>query len=84
MRKVRRVRPFAKRYPGWIALVATAAIFGSGEYSPAAHLIVTLPVTVVAFLASGVMSTIYEVPPRHRTPPPGDKQSGGQDNVSGK
>ena len=39
--------------------------------------------TAIAFGASG-MGTIYDVPPEHRILPQADKQSGAQDNASGK
>ena len=84
--------------PGWIALTISllvahaiprleSAIGGSSEEQSRRiayfHLWLVLPATAIAFLNSG-MGSIYDVPPKHRVLQQTDKQSGDQDNASGK
>ena len=87
VRKVLTFRPFAKRWPGWVALGATL-LFLEGLIAPdldrSSHLGITLPITIAAFYFSPRMKGIYNGPPGPRPLPQGDKQSGDQDNASGK
>ena len=92
VRKVLIHRPFRKRTPGWIALGITLAILAFMPLdsddprpilAPLAHATMTLP-TAAAFFYGSRMKGIYKVPPKHRMLPVGDKQSGAQDNASGK
>ena len=87
VRKVLTRRPFAKRWPGWVALGVPVAIVGivsnargiAPDHTATLYLALTLP-AVPFFLLSG-MEEIYEVPPKHRTRTQGDKQSGAQDKA---
>ena len=92
VRKVLTYRPFAKRWPGWVALAIGILLMEFGmniDLPPTAlqrlqgHATMTLPVAA-AFFYGSQMKGIYKVPPRHRTRPQGDKQSADQDNVFGK
>ena len=84
VRKVLIRRPFAKRWPGWVALGVPFAIVGivsnargiAPDHTATLYLALTLP-AVPFFLLSG-MGGIYEVPAEHRTRPAGAKQSGAQ------
>ena len=95
VRKVIVPRPFSKRTPGWITL---GVVFGimqtllsmsasvdnvSGSTMAGVHATTTLPAAALAFFTSG-MGAIYSVPPRYRPLPQADKQSGAEDNASGK
>ena len=90
VRKVLTRRPFAKRWPGWVALGVPFAIVGivsnargiAPDHTATLYLALTLP-AVPFFLLSG-MGGIYEVPPEHRTRPAGAKQSGAQSQAPGK
>ena len=86
VRKVLTYRPFVKRWQGWIALGATSlfciAAVGSWDFVKTTYLAIPLVSAPVFFgLWQG---TIYDVPPKYRTLPQGDKQLGDQDNASGK
>ena len=92
VRKVRTWRPVKKRTPGWVALVigAVLAEFALNIDLPptvlerlGGHAMITLPIAGGAFYGSR-MGPIYDVPRKHRILPQGDKQSGDQDNASGK
>ena len=94
VRKVLTRRPFAKRWPGWVAFgvaFATLEIMAklSSDSPPTAlqrlqgHAITTLP-PAAAFFYGSRMKGIYEVPPKHRTRTQGAKQSGVQDKAPGK
>ncbi|MDE0434878.1 MAG: ankyrin repeat domain-containing protein [Bryobacterales bacterium] len=84
VRKVLTVRPFAKRWLGWVALGATFLLLEApGDLDRRSHLVITLPIAAVFFNVSGKKG-VYNVPPEHRILPQGDKQSGAQDNDSGK
>ncbi len=88
-------RPFSKRTTGWITLGVAFGIMQtllsmsasvdnvSGSTMAGVHAMTSLPAGVLAFFVSG-MGAIYSVPPRYRTPPQADQQSGDQDNASGK
>ena len=84
VRKVLTRRPFAKRWPGWVALGGPFAIVGivsnargiAPDHTATLYLALTLP-AVPFFLLAGI-GGIYEVPPEHRTRPAGAKQSGAQ------
>ena len=95
VRKVLTRRPFAKRWPGWVALgvaFATLEIMAklmtklSSDSPPTAlqrlqgHAITTLP-PAAAFFYGSRMKGIYEVPPKHRTRTQGAKQFGVQDKA---
>ena len=86
VRKVLTYRPFVKRWQGWIALGATSlfciAAVGSWDFVKTTYLAIPLVSAPVFFgLWQG---TIYDVPPKYRTLPQADQQSGNQDNASGK
>ncbi len=85
VRKVLTYRPFAKRWPGWVATGITAAILiglvGPLDIKREMYLLIPI-IGGVFFLPSG-MGRIYEVPLEHRTLPQGDQQPGGQDTASG-
>ena len=88
VRKVLIFRPFGKRWQGWVAMGVLLAFFEShkavtGELDRRAHAIVTLPIAAGVFFASWKKG-VYNVPHRHRILLQGDKQTGGQDNASGK
>ena len=84
VRKVLTVRPFAKRWLGWVVLGATFSFLeATGDLDRRTHLLITLPLTALAFNLSGTKG-IYNVPPEHRMLAQADKQSGDQDNASGK
>ena len=90
VRKVRIRRPFPKRWPGWVVLGATLAFFEShaavtGDLDRRAHAVVTIPATIAAFYFSPFPREkgVYNVPPKHRMLPQGDKQSGDQGITSG-
>ena len=75
VRKVLTRRPFLKRTPGWIAAGVSGGLtvwFSLPEdIGPDGllHLLITAPVTAIAFLLSP-MGGIYEGPPERRAPPP--------------
>ncbi len=86
VRKVLIYRPFVKRWQGWIALGATSlfciAAVGSWDFVKTTYLAIPLVSAPVFFgLWQG---TIYDVPPKYRTLPQGDKQLVDQDSASGK
>lgn len=91
VRKVRIPRPFSKRWPGWITLagsVLAAELFRLWVQDlPASYAALNLGIaagaTAVVFVNSE-MGTIYKVPPGYRSLPQADRQSGDQDNTSGK
>ena len=98
VRKVLTRRPFAKRWPGWVALgvaFATLEIMAklmtklSSDSPPTAlqrlqgHAITTLP-PAAAFFYGSRMKGIYEVPPKHRIRPAGGQQSGAEGKASEK
>ncbi len=74
VRKVLIRRPFAKRYPGWIAAGVSAAIIERGlsdELDPAArilHAAVTLPVAA-AFFYGARTGGVYNMPPGYDNSP---------------
>ena len=84
-------RPFSKRWAGWITLagsVLATEIFRIWVQDlPASFAALNLGIaagaTVVVF-ANSELSPIYNVPPMYRVLPQGDKQSGIQDDASGK
>ena len=90
VRKVLVPRPFAKRWPGWATLagsVLAAELFRLWVQDLPAHLAainlsIAAGATIFAFFNSG-MGPIYNVPPKHRILPVGDKQPSAQDNASG-
>ena len=73
VRKVMTYRPFAKRWPGWAAMLFSTGVVTlvplSGDYTrgemflPA--LILSIPISIPYFIGSR-MGRIYEVPPEHR------------------
>ncbi len=81
VRKVLIRRPFAKRWPGWVALAISLTLLQihySAEYRPeperlAGYALIPLP-TAAAFFYGSRMKGIYEVPPKFR-PGPGDKDN---------
>ena len=92
VRKVLIRRPFAKRWPGWAAMVVSIAalqiavvLFAESQPTATQRLgataSYTLP-TAGAFFYGSRMKGIYNVPPKHRMLLQGDKQSGDQDNAS--
>ena len=91
VRKVLTRRPFAKRWPGWVALAIPLLLwelYFSGEPPGGAerlhgHAITTLPI-VAAFFYGSRMKGIYEVPPKHRIRPAGGQQSGAEGKASEK
>ena len=98
VRKVLIPRPFSKRKPGWITLAVSMAVVQAVPRLIASksgvsedlergiawfHLLVVAPSTAVAFFNSG-MGPVYNVPPRDRTRPQGDKQPGAADKAPGK
>ena len=94
VQKVLTYRPFRKRWPGWVAMgvsivaMEIAIVLFADPRTPAeqrflGHAFTTLP-TAAAFFYGSRMKGIYNVPPRHRILPQGDKQSGDQGNASGK
>ena len=94
VRKVLTRRPFSKRKPGWSTLVVTSVLMGvllmvrgttgaePGEVPGISSFVIGVP-TLIAFLAAP-KGPIYNVPPKHRILPQGDKPPGDQDNASGK
>ena len=71
--KVLTVRPFAKRWLGWVALGAAFLLLEApGDLDRRAHLVITLPIAAVFFSVSG-RNEVYNVPPDHRMLPVGDK-----------
>ena len=90
VQKVLTRRPFSKRWPGWVALGVGGLIVGlMGDLDgPAsnrffAQVVFNLPIAAAFFYGSR-MKSIYEVPPKHRTRPYVDKQSGAQSKTLGK
>ncbi len=86
VRKVLAYRPFVKRWQGWFALGAIFLFLEAttrGDLDRRAHLVVTLPIAAGLFFGLW-QGTIYEVPPKYRMLPQADRQSGNQDNASGK
>lgn len=85
VRKVLVYRPFAKRWPGWVATGITAGILigivGPLDIKREMYLLIPI-IGGVFFLPSG-MGRIYEVPLEHRILPQADQQAGAQDNASG-
>ena len=76
VRKVLTYRPFVKRWQGWFALgVLFLLLEAPGDLDRRAHLVVTLP-TSAGFFFGFWPGTIYEVPPKYRTLPQADQQSG--------
>ncbi len=73
VRKVLTRRPIGKRYQAWITL-GVSAFFASGKLI--LQPLLTLPATALAFAVAPKMGGIYNVPPKHRTQPPADNQSG--------
>ena len=80
VRKVRIRRPFPKRWPGWVVLGATLALFEShaavtGYLDRRAHAVVTIPATIAAFYFSPFPREkgVYNVPLKHRMLPQRDK-----------
>ena len=78
VRKVLAPRPLKKRYQGWITLaVAFGVLQGLLSWSASvdnvrtstmviSHAVLTVPVTVIAFLVAPKMGEIYSVPLKHR------------------
>ena len=92
VRKVLAWRPVGERKSVWIAIVVAAVLTEVGMWladPPSAlmrlmgHGIITLPVGVLTYYGTQ-LGPIYDVPRKHRGLPPGDQQSGDQDNASGK
>ena len=91
VRKVLTRLPFRKRGAGWATLVVASVLVGilwmaggtsgtePGEVSLISTSVIGLP-TLIAFLGAK-MGSIYNVPPKHRTLPQGDQQSGDQGNA---
>ncbi len=81
VRKVLIRRPFAKRWPGWVALAIPLTLLELhfNKERPSAserlkwHAVFTLP-AAAAFFYGSRMKGIYEVPPKHR-PGQGDKDN---------
>ena len=90
VRKVLTRRPFAKRWPGWVALGVPFAIVGivsnargiAPDHTATLYLALTLP--AIPFFLLSEMGGIYEVPPKHRIRPAGGQQSGAEDKASEK
>ena len=94
VRKVLTRRPIRKRWPGWVAMAVCSAaleisILLFAESTPpvplrlGSHAFHALP-TGAVFLYISRLKGIYNVPIQYRMQPEGDKQSGDQDNTSGK
>ncbi len=94
VRKVLTRRPIRQRWPGWVAVgvsiaaleIAIALFAESPPTAPqrlVGHAFWTLP-TAAAFFYGSRMKGVYNVPPKHRMLPQGNKQPGNQDNISGK
>ena len=84
VRKVLISRPFAKRWQGWVAVVATflfAEAAFAGDIDRKGH-IITLPVAAGFFFVSRKKG-IYNVPPIHRMLSQADKQPNAEENASG-
>ena len=90
VRKVLTRRPFAKRWPGWVALGVGIAVSQmwtvvsgvSSDHPNALFYIAHTAPAIPFFLLSG-MKGIYEVPLQHRTQPQGNTQPGTQGNAPG-
>ena len=84
VRKVLTRRPFAKRWPGWVALgtpfvlekIATSARGIAPDRTVLRFLVLTLP--AIPFFLLSEMGGIYEVPPKHRTRAQGGQQRGAE------
>ena len=94
VRKVLTRRPIRQRWPGWVAVgvsiaaleIAIALFAESPPTAPqrlVGHAFWTLP-TAAAFFYGSRMKGVYNVPPKHRMLPQGNKQPGNHDNISGK
>ena len=90
VRKVLTRRPFAKRWPGWVALgtpfvlekIATSARGIAPDRTVLRFLVLTLP--AIPFFLLSEMGGIYEVPPKHRTRAQGGQQRGAEGKAPGK
>ena len=90
VRKVLTRRPFAKRWPGWVALgtpfvlekIATSARGIAPDRTVLRFLVLTLP--AIPFFLLSEMGGIYEVPPKHRTRAQGGQQHGAEGKAPGK
>ena len=91
VRKVLTRRPFAKRWPGWVALgvgLAASQMWGpltgiSSDHPNALFYIAHMAPAVPFFLLSE-LERIYEVPPQLRTRPAGGQQSDVEGKAPGK
>ena len=94
VRKVLTRRPIRQRWPEWVAVgvsiaaleIAIALFAESPPTAPqrlVGHAFWTLP-TAAAFFYGSRMKGVYNVPPKHRMLPQGNKQPGNHDNISGK
>ena len=88
VRKVLTRRPFAKRWPGWVALGTPFVLEKiergglASDRTVLSSLVLTLP--GIAFFLLSEMGGIYEIPPKHRTPPGPVQQPGATGKDSGK